>query len=74
MFFLAQLNHQSVREDRSSMTPYLDDEQVAAQMRTIISAGYEPVSATIAVSRPCHQNNIDFYNLIVCSGSFMSWP
>jgi len=30
------------------MTPYLDDEQVAAQMRTIISAGYEPVSATIA--------------------------
>jgi cytochrome P450 len=33
------------------MTPYLNDEQVAAQMRTIISAGYEPVSATIAVSR-----------------------
>ncbi|KAI9572767.1 cytochrome P450 [Boletus coccyginus] len=37
-----------LREDRSSATPYLDDEQVAAQMRTIISAGYEPVSATIA--------------------------
>jgi cytochrome P450 len=37
-----------LREDRSSMTPYLNDEQVAAQMRTIISAGYEPVSATIA--------------------------
>ncbi|KAH0838484.1 cytochrome P450 [Lanmaoa asiatica] len=36
-----------LREDKSSMTPYLDDEQVAAQMRTIISAGYEPVSATI---------------------------
>ncbi|KAF8559291.1 cytochrome P450 [Imleria badia] len=37
-----------LREDNSSTTPYLDDEQVAAQMRTIISAGYEPVSATIA--------------------------
>ncbi|KAG9314552.1 cytochrome P450 [Chiua virens] len=37
-----------LREDRSSGTLCLDDEQVAAQMRTIISAGFEPVSATIA--------------------------
>ncbi|KIJ68630.1 hypothetical protein HYDPIDRAFT_82615 [Hydnomerulius pinastri MD-312] len=37
-----------LREDKSSIAQHMDDEQVAAQMRTIISAGYEPVSATIA--------------------------
>lgn len=56
--FWARANQQSVREDISSMTPYLDDEQVAAQMRTIISAGYEPVSATISVSKTCHLSDV----------------
>ncbi|KAF8845290.1 cytochrome P450 [Paxillus ammoniavirescens] len=37
-----------LKADKSAMAQHMDDEQVAAQMRTIISAGYEPVSATIA--------------------------
>lgn len=37
-----------VRADKATAVVRMDAEQVAAQMRTIISAGYEPVSATIA--------------------------
>ncbi|KAF9229533.1 cytochrome P450 [Gyrodon lividus] len=37
-----------LRANKSAIARHMDDEQVAAQMRTIISAGYEPVSATIA--------------------------
>jgi cytochrome P450 len=47
-------NSQLVRADKSAIAQHMDDEQVAAQMRTIISAGYEPVSATIAVSNLFH--------------------
>jgi cytochrome P450 len=39
----------TVRADKATAVVRMDAEQVAAQMRTIISAGYEPVSATIAV-------------------------
>lgn len=38
-----------VRTDKKSGAQQMDEEQIAAQMRTIISAGYETVSATITV-------------------------
>ncbi|KAH7883794.1 cytochrome P450 [Phlebopus sp. FC_14] len=53
-----------LRADKLAIARQMDEEQVAAQMRTIISAGYEPVSATIAwflyelARNPDHQQAI----------------
>lgn len=39
----------TVKYDAASSEP-MDEEQIVSQMRTIISAGYETVSAIVAVS------------------------